>query len=109
MVPVEPGQYIAVVVATDGVKSETKKVRLNAVAAPVELAGSNPGRTGGVSVVPGPATLDTAPNATEAVTARSPLVSSGATVPSHDNGLENGENPKSFVRDANPGRREGNQ
>jgi DNA-binding beta-propeller fold protein YncE len=137
--PVEPGSYVAMLVASSGGRTERRTIPIQAILSPeAQAAGmAGPGLGGGGAhptvTAAGPAATSAAvgsvstggavasvsggssiANAGSGVATGSSGASSAATAASsssdtHDNGMGNGKNPKGFVRGSNPGEHKGQQ
>ena len=96
---VPPGQYSVVVMAGDGLQIKSRAVALKVLESQGRPGGPAGGGTVASGVLPGGATsaVSGAPSSGAGATGSD---SGGST---HDNGMDQGANPKDFDRGANPG------
>jgi hypothetical protein len=99
--PAPAGSYVAVVMARTGVNAERLAALVEEVT-PDRLPGG-PGNTVPATVVAAPAV---APSTAATVATTAPPGTQPGQ-PSHDNGVDNGKNPKDFEREDNPGEHKG--
>jgi outer membrane protein assembly factor BamB len=106
-----PGQYTVVLVARAGDVRDRRAVMVEAAMSPELQAALHNGPVSGSGVLPTGSALTGNGSATGSVPNKSAPTSSSPTSPltgSHDRGVGNGENPKGFIRDDNPGKHGGN-